>query len=455
MKNRKYILLRISLKRHRYDLKRRYIKKRKRRIENEQNVQFKSYMHGDTSIQNIIAMTMSDSVKYLLEDPNSPLRLNLILIEKDDYNGEIAIPAIFSLIDNPKDSYGAIRRIVASLLYQKHKDVIIDYSNCKVFTLEAQVLLDLVLRDILKIYKRCERTKRNQLFVKNITDRSKGNSNVRKMLFSVGSQAIHTKNKKVYPDIIPYNLCVHQSKSDTLEQIEQKDLDTTSLSDYVENCLARMGRTLDGESMDDLCTVIGEILINAEEHSSTKCRYSIGYFEEKDVNGNKLGLFQLVILNIGRSIYEKFHDSDCPNKDVVEKMRNLSKRYTKKGFFTRKKFEEEALWTLYSLQDGVTSVSPKLYPQRGNGSLRFIESFLNLKRAEASDTISKMTLQSGSTCIVFDGSYDTSTREVNGDRYRIMAFNKNNDIEDIPDVRYVRTTEHFFPGTFICANIVL
>lgn len=147
--------MRISLNRHRYDLKRRYIKKRKRRIEYEQNVQFKSYMHGDTSIQNIIAMTMSDSVKYLLEDSNSPLRMDLILKEKDDYNGEIAIPAIFSLIDNPKDSYGVIRRIVASLLYQKHKDVIIDYSNCNVFTLEAQVLLDLVLRDIGATDKPC------------------------------------------------------------------------------------------------------------------------------------------------------------------------------------------------------------------------------------------------------------------------------------------------------------
>lgn len=140
-----------------------------------------------------------------------------------------------------------------------------------------------------------------------------------------------------------------------------------------------MGRKLDDDSMDDLCTVIGEILINAEEHSSTHCRYSIGYFEQKSIDDKKVGVFQLVILNMGRSIYEKFHDLDCPNKAVVEKMKALSNRYTEKKFWSFKTFDEETLWTLYSLQDGVTSISPQAYSHRGNGSLRFIESFFNLK----------------------------------------------------------------------------
>lgn len=275
------------------------------------------------------------------------------------------------------------------------------------------------------------------------------------MLFSVGSQAIHANKHREYPHIIPYHLCIHKAINNSIEQIEQKELDTTALSDYVEKCLERMGRKLDDDSMDDLCTVIGEILINAEEHSSTHCRYSIGYFEQKSIDDKKVGVFQLVILNMGRSIYEKFHDLDCPNKAVVEKMKALSNRYTEKKFWSFKTFDEETLWTLYSLQDGVTSISPQAYSHRGNGSLRFIESFFNLKNMDSEDKLSKMVLQSGHTKIVFDGTYGTTERVVNNNRYRVMTFNKSNNIEDAPDTKFVKRTNFYFPGTFIFANIII
>ena len=247
---------------------------------------------------------------------------------------------------------------------------------------------------------------------------------------------------------------VYRSEVDTIRQAEMKDIDTTTLSDYVDTCLSKMGRNLEDEQIDDLCTVIGEILINAEEHSSTKCRYSIGYFEEQEIDGEKVGVFQLVIMNLGMSIYEKFKDENCPNPIISDKMKELSKQYTHKGFLKKKEFEEETLWTLYSLQDGVTSVSPEKYKNRGNGSLRFIESFYNLKGCNASK-LSKMTLQSGKANIVFDGKYPVTESMVKGEKYRVLTFNSSGNIEDKPDNKYVKCSEFFFPGTFIHAYIYL
>lgn len=445
----------IALRSFIHDIRR---KKKKHLIRSKKHAQYLSLLRSlgnVTSIDNILRFKLSASTIYLFTNQESPLNFNKILNIVDNYEGVIKIPKVFSLIDNPSESYEAIKKLTASLLFQKHRDVVIDYSQCESFTLEAQVLLDLILKDILRVFNICEHIPKNRSFIKNITDKTKKNSNVRAMLFSVGSQAIHANKHIEYPHVIPYHLCIHKAINNTIEQIEQKELDTTALSDYVETCLARMGRKLDNDSMDDLCTVIGEILINAEEHSSTHCRYSIGYFEQKNIDDKDVGVFQLVILNMGRSIYEKFHDADCPNKNVVEKMKALSGRYTERKFWKLHRFDEESLWTLYSLQDGVTSVSPQEYSQRGNGSLRFIESFFNLKNMDREDKQSKMVLQSGHTNIVFDGTYGTAERVVNKNRYRVMTFNRSNDIEEVPDTKFVKRTDFYFPGTFIYANIIL
>lgn len=454
MKNKAKILCHIAYHRFELDIRRRKKKKKNRKNEQEKLNKKRSRFGKNATVESIIQDVFSDSTKYLLETLESPVSYSNILAEKDDYGSVIKIPVHFSLIENPSESYNAIVKILASSLYHRNSEVVIDYSACNTFTLDAQILLDIVLKDILACYKVFGLYKKLRKYRRDIIDRSIGGSNVRTMLFSVGSQAIHANKKKEFPNVIPYNLCMHKATNDSIIQAEQKELDTTSLSDYVDLCLRRMGRELDGDRWDDLCTVIGEILINAEEHSSTKCRYSIGYFEEIELNGEKVGKFQLVILNLGRSIYEKFHDEDCPNKDVIMKMKGLSDKYTRRGLFKRKKFEEEALWTLYSLQDGVTSVSPQQYSQRGNGSLRFIESFLNLKNSKQADNVSKMILQSGKTRITFDGTYGTSERLVKNEKYRVMAFNQSNNIEEMPDTKYVEITEHYFPGTFISAQII-
>lgn len=454
MKSKKRILIHIAFKRHLYDIKHRKWKKRRRMEALQKALFFYNQIGGKPTLERLLNKGLSENTKYLFENEESPLNFSRIKRIVDNYGSVIMIPEYFSIIENPKESYEALRRMVASLFFHKSSEVIIDYTRCKNFTLEAQVLLDLIIKDVLTFYKICNNIKSYKSIPKRITDRSVHGSNIRTMLFSVGSQAIHANRQQEFANVIPYNLRFHKASSNSLFQIEQKELDTTSLSDYVEKCLARMGRRIDDEAMDDLCTVIGEILINAEEHSSTKCRYSIGCFEEKQLEGNHIGFFQLVILNIGRTIYEKFHDEDCPNKKIVEKMKNLSDKYTKKKFWQRNTFEEESLWTLYSLQDGVTSVSPNLYEHRGNGSCRFIESFFNLRSNNNDNKLSRMTLQSGKTSIIFDGKYGVTERVVNGDNYKVMTFNTSGNIEDKPDTQYVRTTDFYFPGTFICANII-
>ena len=298
---------------------------------------------------------------------------------------------------------------------------------------------------------------RNNQNVKIIKGQNVNDDHIKKLLFSVGSPVIHTDQSLSFDDIVPYRLCIHNRNSigDPKKIRMQKDIDTTTLVEYVINSLKTLNRTLTPNKLEDLSNVIGEILINAEEHSTTGYRFSIGYFHKKQKGKKQFGEFRLVILNFGKTIYEKFKDPDCPNKEIVNKMRSLSEQYTKKRFFVIDGLEEETLWTLYALQEWVTSVSPNSYTKRGNGSIQFIESFFNIKGVEnESDDFSTLSILSGNTCITFDGSYNIKEKIVDNETFKFMTFNNSGDIEEKPDSKYVKFVKNYFPGTIISAKIL-
>ncbi len=457
MKNKKQILKNISDKRFRRELKSQKKKKllRKSHIKAVENAKFS--LGNDISLENIWDKWMPSNLKYLCECEDSDFFYDKIIKNIPDNDGHFFVPETFSLIDYPKESYRFIKQILGVLVTQKYTNITIDYTKCVRVDLGAQVILDIIQKEMISFYKKCSVLKSTKPKVRNIGGKCQPNSDIQKLLYSVGSPAIHSDRTIYFPDIIPYQLCIHNrdESGDPLKIREQKDLDTTELVDYVLDSLKTLNRKLTSDKIDDLSTVIGEILINAEEHSTTKNRFSIGYFQERNENGKHYGVFKLVILNFGKTIYEKFKDPECPNKDVVSKMKKISEQYTKRKYFVFKQFEEETLWTLYALQDGVTSIAPERYIKRGNGSIQFIESFFNIKGSmKEFDDVSRMTILSGNTNITFDGSYNITKGTIGNDEFKYMTFNKSGNIEDKPDSNFVKYVNNYFPGTIISATIL-
>jgi hypothetical protein len=194
-------------------------------------------------------------------------------------------------------------------------------------------------------------------------------------------------------------------------------------------------------------------MANAQEHSTTKHRYSIGYFQEEDNHEGHVGVINLVILNFGDSIYKKFKNPDCPNKKVVKQMEDLSSSYTSKGWWGKADFKEETLWTLYSLQEGVTSSIEK----RGSGTVTFIEHFFNLKGDSDFDSVSRLDILSGHARIVFDGTFRIVEKERGSEKtnFKMITFNASGDIEELPDKAFVKHSDNYFPGTIIVAKILI
>lgn len=408
--------------------------------------------------QIIRSYLMPRNLRYVLNALDSPFNYKKIKQIQSPSDGVLIVPKNFSILDNPRESFLMLSKMLSALFVDNRKVVTLDYQHCVHLDLTSQVILDSLILDYVEFSKNYNKKPTKNKHLKfntifrgvNIT-----NENVRKMLFSVGTPKVLNIKSVNYDDVTPYHLCRHDACliKDARKQSEQKDLDTSEMADYVINCLDKVNKQLTREKLDALCTVIGEALINAEEHSSLRYRYSIGYFQDEIVNGKHEGIFRLVIMNFGNSIYEKFKDANCPNPEIVKKMQELSEKYTRWSLF-EPRFTEEALWTLYALQQGVSSVSPFI-SKRGNGCINFIESFFMIKGSQAVDDVSRMAIISGNTRIVFDGHYEISKLIQDGHLYRTMTFNNSGRIEDPPDKQYVYKDAYYFPGTIISAKIML
>lgn len=450
------IPIKIAQKRFSRSLKSKAKAKAKRILNNLVNLTLKTELGSDKSLNNQLEKWLPESIKYILSKADEKYLKYSDKIVDDKNNLKIFVPKTFCLLQNADKSYDFIYTLLFAIVSDVNKIIEIDYSKCRKIEISAQIFLDIILKDSLKFLRKKAKYRSTQPNLQNIRAVNVKNKEIKKILFSIGSPAILNKTIIKYPDIIPYKLCVHSKTSNNIENIRRKEIDTTELVDHVIESLRVVGKELNSENIENLSTVIGEILINAEEHSTINYRYSTGYFQRLKNHDQKkfYGIYHLVLMNFGETIYEKFLSPQCVNHDIKNKMKSTSDKYLKSGWFS-KSFEEETLWTLYALQEGITSVSTQKF-KRGNGSIRFIESFFNLKtNSYITDNISKMAIISGNTNIIFDGTYVIENKSVGLDSFKVMTFNKSGDIDNKPDRKFVKFVDNYFPGTIIYAKILI
>lgn len=117
---------------------------------------------------------------------------------------------------------------------------------------------------------------------------------------------------------------------------------------------------------------------------------------------------------------------------------------------------EDDLLTLIALQSQVSCKNESPADTRGNGTVDLIEFFQKVhadgEEIGADGAGPRMALLSGSTHILFDGTYQL--RE-NSNGTKVIAFNEENDLEMKPDPKYVHRLKAKFPGTVISIRFPL
>merc|ERR1711916_213088 len=112
------------------------------------------------------------------------------------------------------------------------------------------------------------------------------------------------------------------------------------------------------------------------------------------------------------------------------------------------------LITLYALQEGVSRkrVDDILDDDfdRGTGTMKLIRHFMSIGR-KADGTKPLLSITSGKAHIKFDDTY--SVERI--DQRNIAFLNRENNVNDLPDERFVKYLRNKFPGTVISMQFYL
>lgn len=359
------------------------------------------------------------------------------------------LPTHFSVMDAPEQAIGALSLLAHSMLYDGLSLVYIDFSRLAVYDLGANALLDVLVEELTTQARRTHRS---------IRWRGNFPSDPAQVRFVRALGVI--KRLKVAHEYVSKDdaarlvlfdeRCKHYIRAIRPREADRKTLVTARFADHVNDCLSTIGRQLTQEARHRLCVYVGEILDNGEEHAGMFDWSIQGYLDTQLTNP----MCEITIFNFGMSIAETFERLP-PDHFTREQTHKYIDLHTQKRLFGER-WRKEDLYTLLSLQGGVSSKNQSAADTRGNGTGDLIEFFQKV-HSECSngkaEEAAKMVIVSGSTYILFDGKYKMAP---NANGVRIIAFNETNDLRDRPDSSYVRQLAGVsFPGTLISLKFPL
>ncbi len=245
--------------------------------------------------------------------------------------------------------------------------------------------------------------------------------------------------------------CKHYTRPAAARLQDQKSKVTQQFSDHINQCLRRVNKKqLKEQARHRLCAYISEIIDNAEEHGQMGDWSIQGYLD----TSLDVPTCEIVIFNFGSTISSTF--GALPDTSYTyEQVQRYIKLHQKGNLFNRG-WAKDDLYTLVALQGSVSTKNHTRDDTRGNGTVDLITFFQRIHQEcvkDAEGASARMVLASGSTSILFDGSYDMRP---NAEGVNIIAFNKENDLEKKPDATYVRSMVGVtFPGAVISVKFPL
>ena len=341
----------------------------------------------------------------------------------------VHIPTSFSFIENPDETMNFIDHLHSVVSNRKNRALFIDHSRCKELDLCASLVMDTIIEQ------------RRRSATLGLSGKFSDDDRVNILLRASG-----LLERINHPDsVLPPEIEAKVGKSDLFsgfskysEKSHNCDRAATGLTEYFSKCLERSGANLSHAGEHKLATLIGEAITNAEEHARGKW-YAKAHFDLLRPKEQEGGACHIVLVNFSETtIFDSFTRRGA-SSETFRRMLTYANKHLGKGIFETP-YDEQALCTLYALQEGVSSLPER----RGTGTTSLIDFFLQLAGKNP-----KMCVISGHALILFDGKYSLRAEPFEGGERKVIAFNNTNSLERPPDGSYVRTLSKPFPGTLI------
>ena len=361
---------------------------------------------------------------------------------------DINVPTVFSIIDNPKETLKLIKQVATySRIGVKVKGLSINHFNTKSIDIAAESVLGLTIKEMDREIKSHNRKLK-------ITGHYPKDPYIKRFIKAVGIiKNLEIKHeylsKEEEQDLKIFNMRNSQfQQKDNIDQSDYKEKTVTEFVDYINSCLVVNGRELTLDAISLLADYTGEIIGNVEDHTDLNDWSIVGYLD----NNHKAHSCEITIFNFGNTMSSTLKNLPIDNytKKIITPYIDL---HSKSGWFSED-WNEDDLLTLIALQGDISSKNTNKDMDRGQGTVEMIEFFQQMHKEciKADKSCARMAILSGSTHILFDGTYDMSL----SNNRKIIAFNKDNDLNNMPDKKYVTNLNNiFFPGTIISIRFPL
>lgn len=262
-------------------------------------------------------------------------------------------------------------------------------------------------------------------------------------------------NSTNYDDVWPFTLKIHQPRRPSyFLSPSQEEKHDSGFVKALNGWLYQLGFQLTAEGRGSLSMLIGEILDNATRHSDPVSRQGTwamcGFMARRayrDSEGHQrfVHLCHVAIVSLGLSLRESLNMAPNSTKADVQKYVDRHKSKT---------LDEDSLWSIAALQDGISRCDKSKGYIGGFGMLHFVElvDMLGATKAEP-DLDKKIAIISGRSAIVMDSSSMTPSDTPLG--LRSLSLNATGSLEDAPDPKYVFCLPQHFPGTIVSARFAL
>jgi hypothetical protein len=367
----------------------------------------------------------------------------------------VSMPKNFSFISDAEGAMKCIKSLLSiparSEAIPRAKRIYIDQRNCEKIGIAATAVFD-VCAMLIKDEQKA-RGRKGYSFAGAFPRKSNVANQVKVMGITKHLEVAEAQAPKEFEDaIVHLPLQRGRRRADDWKGKNDQEIVSTRLAVYLNNCFETASNfALTEDAMAQIVKWAGEVITNAEEHSGVSDWYAMACMLPSQALGDPnavIGECELVIFGFGKSIYETLSAKTTAPR-IRTQIEHLVEEHTKSGFFSHSKYRPEDLWTLYALQEGVSSLSTELNSDRGTGTVRLIEAFQTLGQTIDEDKKPKMLLLSGATRIDFNGRYRMQRQQVDGGDRNILAFNASNSLRERPDPDCVGSISGFFPGTLL------
>lgn len=360
-------------------------------------------------------------------------------------SNKIKIPRVFSFHKNFNETINVFKQFI-TFFVRKYGYAVADFSDCEFIGISEITLLQVLYEEFLVTQKRYQRIN-HQYELRNLkVIPSFKEQKVKKFLHAFGFY----KYENLDGEVLPFDLIrgkyrrsyIDNNKADAIQKIVS----------FINQSFEPVHKQLSLDGLNVFQSLISEILNNAEDHSYRNCEWSVNAisFNEQQFGENVVEV-NLSIINFGNSMYEGFEETKNLNNILYEKVRN---KYDKHCllFDSQHSFEREALFMLYMLNEGISRLKYE-DSSRGNGTMQFLQAFATLGSFGKRNSNFKSILNviSGHTVLSCDNSVGPYT---DGTHLK-LSLNEEKDLSLLPDKRYLKTYEEFFPGTIIECKIYL